>query len=125
MKIEIVNDPNLNLLRQRESEIYDLSSFDEYHRKTKTQNPDIMISHYQNNVDSEQINKMQEMSFSHDGDKQIYYNTYEMAPLSVRSGGFFIADNTLWEGQVVNPVYSCDGQILILKKLHKLNVNLS
>ena len=37
-----------------------------------------------------------------DGDKRTYKETYEMALAVVRKGGFIIADNTLWDGHVVD-----------------------
>ena len=40
-----------------------------------------------------------------DGDKRTYRETYEMALSVVRKGGFILADNTLWDGHVVDPSY--------------------
>ena len=40
-----------------------------------------------------------------DGDKRTYVETYEMAMTVVRKGGFIIADNTLWNGHVVERQY--------------------
>ena len=40
-----------------------------------------------------------------DGDKRTYVETYEMAMTVVRKGGFIIADNTLWDGHVVERQY--------------------
>lgn len=45
-----------------------------------------------------------------DGDKRTYIETYEMALSVVRKGGFIIADNTLWDGHVVDPAYDHDSQ---------------
>ena len=45
-----------------------------------------------------------------DGDKRTYRETYEMALGVVRTGGFLVADNTLWDGHVVDPAYSRDQQ---------------
>ena len=45
-----------------------------------------------------------------DGDKRTYIETYEMALAVVRKGGFIIADNTLWDGHVVDPAYDRDQQ---------------
>ena len=45
-----------------------------------------------------------------DGDKRTYIETYEMALSVVRKGGFIIADNTLWDGHVVDPAYDRDQQ---------------
>lgn len=40
-----------------------------------------------------------------DGDKRTYLETYEMALKVVRKGGFILADNTLWDGHVVERKY--------------------
>lgn len=40
-----------------------------------------------------------------DGDKRTYLDTYEMALRVVRQGGFILADNTLWDGHVVERQY--------------------
>lgn len=45
-----------------------------------------------------------------DGDKRTYIETYEMAMAVVRRGGFIIADNTLWDGHVVDRAYDRDRQ---------------
>lgn len=45
-----------------------------------------------------------------DGDKRTYKETYEMALSVVRKGGFILADNTLWDGHVVDPNYDRDPQ---------------
>ena len=45
-----------------------------------------------------------------DGDKRTYVETYEMALAVLRPGGFIIADNTLWDGHVVDPAYDHDQQ---------------
>lgn len=45
-----------------------------------------------------------------DGDKRTYRETYEMTLSVVRKGGFILADNTLWDGHVVDPSYGKDQQ---------------
>ena len=45
-----------------------------------------------------------------DGDKRTYRESYEMALSVVRKGGFILADNTLWDGHVVDPSYGKDQQ---------------
>ena len=45
-----------------------------------------------------------------DGDKRTYIETYEMALKVLRPGGFILADNTLWDGHVVEPEYDHDHQ---------------
>ena len=45
-----------------------------------------------------------------DGDKRTYIETYEMVLSILRPGGFILADNTLWDGHVVDAAYSKDQQ---------------
>ena len=45
-----------------------------------------------------------------DGDKRTYVETYEMAMQQLNSGGFIVADNTLWDGHVVDHQYDNDHQ---------------
>lgn len=45
-----------------------------------------------------------------DGDKRTYIDTYEMALGVVRKGGFIIADNTLWDGHVLEKPSPADRQ---------------
>lgn len=45
-----------------------------------------------------------------DGDKKTYIETYEMVLGVMRSGGIILADNTLWDGHVVDEAYSNDKQ---------------
>lgn len=45
-----------------------------------------------------------------DGDKRTYVETYEMALSVLRTGGFILVDNTLWDGHVTDPAYEHDHQ---------------
>lgn len=45
-----------------------------------------------------------------DGDKRTYQQTYETVLSVLRPGGYILADNTLWDGHVVDPSYSHDQQ---------------
>ena len=45
-----------------------------------------------------------------DGDKRTYLETYEIVLSLLRPGGFILADNTLWDGHVVDASYSRDAQ---------------
>lgn len=53
-----------------------------------------------------------------DGDKRTYVETYEMALSVLRPGGFILADNTLWDGHVVDANYDHDGQTLGIRKFN-------
>ena len=45
-----------------------------------------------------------------DGDKRTYRDCYEMVMKILRHGGFILADNTLWDGHVVDHAYDKDRQ---------------
>ena len=45
-----------------------------------------------------------------DGDKRTYMESYEMVLSVLRPGGFILADNTLWDGHVVERAYDNDKQ---------------
>ena len=47
-----------------------------------------------------------------DGDKRTYIETYEMVMSVLRRGGYIVADNTLWDGHVVDSAYDHDQQTL-------------
>jgi predicted O-methyltransferase YrrM len=43
-----------------------------------------------------------------DGDKRTYVEAYEMALKVTRPGGYILADNTLWDGHVLDRAYDRD-----------------
>ena len=45
-----------------------------------------------------------------DGDKRTYLETYETVLKMLRSGGYILADNTLWDGHVTDKAYDRDHQ---------------
>ena len=45
-----------------------------------------------------------------DGDKRTYRDCYEMVMTILKPGGFILADNTLWDGHVVDHTYDKDHQ---------------
>jgi len=53
-----------------------------------------------------------------DGDKRTYVETYEMAIRLLRKGGFILADNTLWDGHVVDPAYNHDQQTTGIRRFN-------
>ena len=53
-----------------------------------------------------------------DGDKRTYIETYEMALGVMHQGGFIIADNTLWDGHVVDPTYDHDQQTVGIRRFN-------
>lgn len=67
MQLLILNGPNLNLLGQREPEVYGNQSFDSYFDELKLQFSTVKLDYFQSNVEGEIINKLQEVGFSYDG----------------------------------------------------------
>ena len=45
-----------------------------------------------------------------DGDKRTYVETYEALMPLLNPGAFILADNTLWDGHVIDPDYDRDHQ---------------
>lgn len=45
-----------------------------------------------------------------DGDKRTYIETYEIVLSILRQGGYMLADNTLWDGHVIDDAYVNDSQ---------------
>lgn len=67
MKLIIINGPNLNLLGIREKEVYGNKTFDDYFEELKEKYPQVELEYYQNNVEGELINEIQEKGFLYDG----------------------------------------------------------
>jgi predicted O-methyltransferase YrrM len=61
------------------------------------------------NIEAPKLGITFDMAFI-DGDKRTYRDTYEMALTLLRPGGFILADNTLWDGHVVDHAYDRDAQ---------------
>ena len=62
----IINGPNLNLLGQREVDIYGNISFDDYFIKLKKLFPNYELHYFQSNVEGELINKLHDIGFDFD-----------------------------------------------------------
>lgn len=61
------------------------------------------------NVEAPRLGIMFDMAFV-DGDKRTYRETFDTLLPIIRQGGYIIADNTLWDGHVVDPTYAKDSQ---------------
>lgn len=61
------------------------------------------------NVEAPQLGITFDMVFI-DGDKRTYLESYEMALSVLRKGGFILADNTLWDGHVLEKPKPTDRQ---------------
>ena len=53
-----------------------------------------------------------------DGDKRTYVDTYEMVMRILRPGGYILADNTLWDGHVVDHAYDHDHQTVGIEQFN-------
>lgn len=58
-----------------------------------------------------------------DGDKRTYCECYDMVLTVLRPGGFIMADNTLWDGHVVDPDYDHDQQTQGVKRFNDYVAN--
>lgn len=67
MKVAIINGPNLNLLGNRETDIYGDMSFEDFLKQLKTKNPEVEISYIQSNVEGELIDAIQRFAQDYDG----------------------------------------------------------
>ena len=55
-----------------------------------------------------------------DANKRDYCDYFELVLPYLRPGGFLIADNTLWDGHVVDAAYSRDAQTLGIRAFNDL-----
>lgn len=53
-----------------------------------------------------------------DGDKRTYIETYEALFPLMEDGAIMLADNTLWDGHVVDPAYDHDSQTLGIRRFN-------
>lgn len=53
-----------------------------------------------------------------DGDKRTYLETYETVLSILRPGGYILADNTLWDGHVIDSAYDHDAQTIGIRKFN-------
>lgn len=67
MKLLIINGPNLNLLGNREPEIYGKGNFEEFLKQLQNKFPELGISYFQSNIEGEIITKIQEADSHFDG----------------------------------------------------------
>jgi len=67
MKLLIINGPNLNLLGNREPDVYGSQSFEVFLKKLRKRYPEINLEYYQSNIEGELINAIQNGGFLYDG----------------------------------------------------------
>lgn len=63
----IINGPNLNLLGQREKDIYGSETFESYLEKLRGMFPGVTFGYYQSNVEGELIDEIHAASGRYDG----------------------------------------------------------
>jgi len=66
-KILIVNGPNLNLLGNREPDIYGKQNFDDFFATLQQEYTAVQLSYFQSNIEGEIITKIQEAAALYDG----------------------------------------------------------
>ncbi len=69
------------------------------------------------NVEAPKLGVMFDMAFV-DGDKRTYIETYEMVMSVLKPNGYILADNTLWDGHVIDPAYDRDQQTQGIRKFN-------
>lgn len=67
MKVIIINGPNLNLLGQREPEVYGNQDFETYFKTLQKRYPVLELHYFQSNIEGEIITKIQECGFDGTG----------------------------------------------------------
>ena len=67
MNICIINGPNLNLLGQREPNIYGNQSFEDYFLILQAKYLAVLFTYFQSNIEGEIIDKLHEVGFFVDG----------------------------------------------------------
>lgn len=55
-----------------------------------------------------------------DGNKREYAAYYHLAKQYLAPGGYILADNTLWDGHVIDPAYDRDSQTLGIREFNDL-----
>lgn len=66
---------------------------------------------------AKKLGKRFDMAFI-DGDKRTYIETYEALLPLMNAGGFILADNTLWDGHVIDPDYARDKQTAGIRRFN-------
>lgn len=67
MILLIINGPNLNLLGNREKEVYGSHAFTTYLKKLRKNYPEIQIDHIQTNIEGEIVTALQKAALVYDG----------------------------------------------------------
>lgn len=66
-EIAIINGPNLNLLGQRETDLYGTETFDVFLQQLRAAYPEVVIHYFQSNVEGALIDALHAYGFKLDG----------------------------------------------------------
>ena len=91
MKLLIINGPNLNLLGNREPEIYGKGNFQDFFRQLQLNHKDRELAYFQSNIEGEIIDKLQQADGAFNG---IILNAAAYTHTSVGIGDAVKAINT-------------------------------
>lgn len=69
------------------------------------------------NIEAPKLGIMFDMAFV-DGDKRTYLETFETVLSILRPGGYILADNTLWDGHVIDSDYDHDSQTIGIRRFN-------
>ncbi len=69
------------------------------------------------NIEAPKLGIVFDMAFI-DGDKRTYVETYETVLGLMRPGGLILADNTLWDGHIIDPAYDRDHQTVGIRRFN-------
>jgi|SRR5690606_8089144 len=106
MKIAIINGPNLNLLGQRQPEIYGTEGFEGYLHSLRKAYPNVELEYFQSNVEGELVNAIHDFAKSCDG---IILNAAAYTHTSVAIGDAVAAIKVPVVEVHISNVYSREG----------------
>ncbi len=67
MQLHIINGPNLNLIGQRETNIYGITTFEDFIDELKQKYSNIKLTYFQSNIEGQLIDNLHEVGFTVDG----------------------------------------------------------
>ena len=67
MQLHIINGPNLNLIGQRETNIYGVTSFEDFIDELRQKYSNIKLTYFQSNIEGQLIDNLHAVGFTVDG----------------------------------------------------------
>ena len=67
MQLHIINGPNLNLIGQRETNIYGITTFEDFIDELKQKYSNIKLTYFQSNIEGQLIDNLHAVGFTVDG----------------------------------------------------------